>query len=328
MKKILILIITVLFLSTTCHFFNPVDSEDIVRDNPIDPDSEEFGGVVTEDSDGDCIGDYYDIDEIVLLSPENGSTIGDITPYLSTKEKSEDIVSAYCFKVSSEQDMSNPILSITDNLVAVYTVPLNSLMNDSTYYWQVGIKGADGTVSWSNDIFSFSIDITIPILDDGQHQIGEVFEGGIVFYLNGTSGGLICAEYEHSTDIEWGGTGMLIGGTSSAVGTGETNTNAIVTALGSHGGVPYATKLCYDLELNGYTDWFLPSKDELNLMYENLDLYDLGNFEPFVYWSSTEYDANNAWVQAFGDDSGGMQSYAGKDNTALFLVRAVRSFSY
>ena len=58
--------------------------------------------------------------------------------------------------------------------------------------------------------------------------------------------------------------GIEIGGTSTAIGAGEANTEAIVTALGTTEN--YAARLCYELEMGGYSGWFLPSRDELGKM--------------------------------------------------------------
>ena len=106
----------------------------------------------------------------------------------------------------------------------------------------------------------------------------------------------------------------------TVIGTGDNNTNAIVNALGTG---TYAARLCCDLDLNGYTDWFLPSKDELDLMYENLHLQGLGAFGSDYYWSSSESSSGSAWLQRF---YGGYQGDGGKDYWNR--VRAVRAFTY
>ncbi len=97
----------------------------------------------------------------------------------------------------------------------------------------------------------------IPISFKYKLEIGEKYAGGIVFYLNDNYGGLVCAETDQSTGAEWGCYGTTIGGTNIGVGTGEANTIAIVNACNTTG---IAAQICYDLVLNNYSDWFLPSQ--------------------------------------------------------------------
>jgi hypothetical protein len=77
--------------------------------------------------------------------------------------------------------------------------------------------------------------------------------------------------------------------------------------------------LCADLVLNGYSDWYLPSKDELLKLYFNKS--SIGGFSTGVYWSSSEGAANNAWNIIFGS---GLTNFSNKDYPGY--VRAVRAF--
>ena len=148
--------------------------------------------------------------------------------------------------------------------------------------------------------------------------IGQSYMGGIIFYIDGTGNhGLISASSDQSAGAPWGCyNGTLISGTLTAIGTGQANTTLIVNGCSEAG---IAARICNDLVLNGYGDWFLPSKDELNLMYAQQTA--IGGFGNKNYWSSSEYNVNNAWVQYFNN---GAQSYYIKANT--FYVRAVRVF--
>jgi len=156
--------------------------------------------------------------------------------------------------------------------------------------------------------------------------IGDSYGGGIVAYIlqSGDPGydaniqhGLIAATADQSTGIQWyNGSYVVTGATGTAIGTGQANTTAIVEKQGAGS---YAAKLCHDLTVGGYNDWFLPSKDELNKLYINKVA--IGGFADLSYWSSSELSANYAWGQYFG--SGGQGSY-GKNGTAR--VRAVRAF--
>ena len=122
-----------------------------------------------------------------------------------------------------------------------------------------------------------------------------------------------------SPSAEWGCDGTLIpGADGTAVGTGEQNTIDIEAGCTTP---DTAADICANLSLGGYTDWFLPSKDELNLMYENLKVSGVGGFAGYYYWSSSEYGAHYAWYQNF---------YNGNQNNYLkygtYRVRAVRAF--
>ena len=119
--------------------------------------------------------------------------------------------------------------------------------------------------------------------------------------------------------IQWYNSDYIgTGATAIAIGAGKVNTQKIVNIQGNGG---YAAKLCIDLTINGYNDWFLPSIDELNLMHKNLFLKGLGGFVPTDYWSSSEYDVDYAWYQYFMD--GGLYHH-NKESTGQ--VRAVRDF--
>ena len=88
--------------------------------------------------------------------------------------------------------------------------------------------------------------------------------------------------------------------TYTALGKGQQNTNKIVENCGNN----TATDFCDKLIINGYGDWFLPSKDELSIVYRNYKL--VGGVYPIKsqgVWSSSSYDAGNAWVCSF-DGSG------------------------
>ena len=148
--------------------------------------------------------------------------------------------------------------------------------------------------------------------------IGDTHQGGIVFYLDGSGGGLIAAPTDQSTWAEWGCYGTTTGADGEAIGTGASNTTAILSGCASAG---TAAEICANLTLGEYSDWFLPSKDELNLMRENIGQGNIGSFGNDYYWSSTEIDHQLAWEQRFGD--GGQLDFYKDDQVS---VRAVRAF--
>jgi hypothetical protein len=167
--------------------------------------------------------------------------------------------------------------------------------------------------------------------------VGDLKNGGYVVWVNPTdpSKGLVSALVDQSTDIRgvvWydGDFNTLpeTGATSTAIGTGSSNTDAIIAAQGSGS---YAAQLCadYSVTVDGitYDDWFLPSKDELNLLYLQHTL--IGGFTDDVtteiygdyYWSSSESSKYYAWDQDFFDGSD-----ESSDKNYPNLVRAVRAY--
>jgi hypothetical protein len=151
-----------------------------------------------------------------------------------------------------------------------------------------------------------------------EYVIGEHLNGGYIFYVDETGEhGLVCAPSDQDLSALWGNC-TPAGAAGKAVGTGIKNTTDIVLGCQAEG---IAAKICYDLELDGYNDWFLPSIDELFFMYENLHEKGLGGFEDSYYWSSTQ-DRHGAWVVSFFY---GSRSNHGRIEYSI-RTRAIRAF--
>ena len=158
----------------------------------------------------------------------------------------------------------------------------------------------------------------------GGGKVAYILVDGDPGYVAGQVHGLIAATADQST-----GTGIIwaiaaqqstaVTGTLLTLGSGLANTNLIVTQ--NSAGSTYAAGLARAYTGGGYTDWYLPSRDELAKLYANRVA--IGSFDTVAgrYWSSSEASVNQAWDQLFYANGGG---YSSKDLDRL--VRAVRSF--
>ncbi|HAI18461.1 MAG TPA: hypothetical protein DCM10_10775, partial [Xanthomarina gelatinilytica] len=194
-------------------------------------------------------------------------------------------------------------------------------------------------VGCNNDDDSPAVDNQENIPENNALEIGDYHEGGVIIYLDATGEhGLVCS----ITDLTdgntyyaiWnGGVGDIPGADGTEIGTGKQNTIDILNGY-IQGNGPNAAGLCayYSVIIDGERKdgWFLPSKDELNLLFIHKDLInatavanggtEIGNER---YWSSSEYDADYAWKQALYDNGG---QYAYWKPTYSDRVRAVREF--
>jgi len=158
--------------------------------------------------------------------------------------------------------------------------------------------------------------------------------GGYVFYDKGevTDGWryLEAAPSDQAVQRYWFPSQLIeaptTGATATAIGTGAANTALIVGVQGAPGAGedPYAAWLCDSLVIDSLDGWFLPSQDELNLMYARLHLAGIGGFDgESGYWSSSEWvdDPHFAWNQYFKTGGQGHDAKYWNNN-----VRAIRAF--
>ena len=160
--------------------------------------------------------------------------------------------------------------------------------------------------------------------------------------MDGNGGGLIAAPSDQSnttsssTFAEWGCMFQnIIGADGTAIGTGAQNTIDILSACATTG---IAAEICANLTLGGYSDWFLPSREELLEMFFNIGqgnvgvptLTNIGGFSNTKYWSSSEVPSAQ-FTKAFKIDfsattSNSINFPGGYSKNTGSKVRAIRAF--
>ncbi|PKG42764.1 Lcl C-terminal domain-containing protein, partial [Psychroflexus sp. MES1-P1E] len=282
-------------------------------------------------------------DAIVANTAKEGITAAQASAITENTVKvgyTEALVSANTDVVANTAKISMVLgTTATTALAGDTTVDINAGGTNITTYTQGDILYATSATALTKlpkgtagQVLTMNTGATAPewvAATTATYAIGDTHQGGIIFYLDASGKhGLIAAPSDQSTSAAWwNGSYVDTYAYGNGIGAGEGNSQGIRRWQGICSSC-YANELCQDLNLGGETDWYLPSKYELNLMYENigqgnaLGLGNIGNFANNYYWSSTEIDNFDAWDQYF---SNGSQSSNNK-NYAFSRVRAVRAF--
>ena len=155
-------------------------------------------------------------------------------------------------------------------------------------------------------------------------HLGQHVGGGVVFYLDPTGDhGLISSETDQPGWFPYGcNTDTIPGANGTALGTGEQNSAAILSVCADPG---IAARVCDTIVIGGYSDWFLPSRDELDSMQVHQDTIGGFNSSSYsYYWSSTEQSIPGAWVVDFSAVFPNIAAWTNKDG--YFYVRCIRKF--
>lgn len=156
--------------------------------------------------------------------------------------------------------------------------------------------------------------LIVNLFGQSNHYVGESFGGGIVFYVyDGGRHGIITATVDQSTKrLKHGETATATNAGAGGEGTDKFNKERISVIKGAEGEAQkYAS-----YEGSYYSDWYLPSKYELSLLYLNRSV--LGGYNEFAKgWSSAETSVVNAWFTSF---STGRAFSNGKDEVAYIRV--------
>jgi len=195
-----------------------------------------------------------------------------------------------------------------------------SLPGNVDLTWKVRAGNTSGNGAWSKSLV-FKVTLAIGSPFQGG-KVAYIYQIGDPGYVAGETHGLIAATADQTktAGLQWfNGSYVATGATGTALGTGSANTTAIIAVQGSPS-TGFAAGAARPYRGGGFTDWYLPSKDELNQLF--LHQAAIGGFGPHYYWSSSEFDASTAWAKAFDLSS---PAYAYSKNGASY-VRAVRSF--
>ena len=156
-----------------------------------------------------------------------------------------------------------------------------------------------------------------------EYSVGDTGPaGGAIIYDKGEySDGwqyLEVAPMDASFSAVWGGFGREVSGTEEGIGAGYDNTQLILASMNEFGVSNTAAQMCEVLHINGFEDWFIPSKDELDLIYDYFVNNEKVGAHREWYWSSTQYNDGSVWSQNFAD--GSQENYSSKMNRNVVRV--------
>lgn len=245
------------------------------------------------------------ISAITALSAKSGGTI-------TSNGGTSIMACGVCWSTTQNPTITND--TTLNNLeTGSFISYIDQLSPASTYYVRAYAKNSAGTAYGNEVTATTSTNIT---------AIGATYAGGLVFYIDGTGQhGLVSALINQNpvNGAIWGCEGITISGADgTTVGTGKQNTNDIINGCITSG---IAARLCRNYNGGGYSDWFLPSKDELGLMFTELKSKGIGNFDDTTYWSSSEENSSYAHDMYF--PYGGPKYHPKNTN---YSVRAARTF--
>jgi hypothetical protein len=230
------------------------------------------------------------------------------------------------YSTSSDFGTSTSTIINANASAGTYTTSISGLSAVTTYYAKAYATNTAGTT------YGPTISFTTPV---APIAVGDSYGGGKVFYIfqpadvgyyvaNETHG-LIAATVDQSTGIRWYNSNngnQTTGATATAIGTGKSNTDKIINV--QQGSLNwYAAGVARDYKGGEYNDWYLPSRDELNLLYTQKVM--VGGFSNAYYWTSTETSIGDAHFTIFFNGTN-YPCCEGSQKYYYNSVRAIRKF--
>lgn len=218
-----------------------------------------------------------------------------------------------CWNATGNPGLADTVLVDATGGLGAFTVSLAGLTPHTRYYARAYAKNQYGTVY--GEVVSF----------DSGYPFGTEHEGGYVFYNDGTGHGMVAGKVDLTDMLRWAPIESYdYLGTKTAIGYGQSNTTIILTAFGEY---LTAAKACNLYDDGTYTDWFLPSYDELRAIYSNV--YKLGYgtfFLDSLYWSSSELAPPGSAYAYCVDFAARPENYYDYSKDLTLRVRPARAF--
>jgi len=259
--------------------------------------------------------------EAPVVVAQSVTDIYSVGATLKVTLKENDLPTTVTFEYGTSLSYGDAVLGVHDPIFKTETnvkANIASLTKGTTYHFRAKAVNSVGTTYGNDMVFTTKL------------GVGEAYGGGFIIYLDDSDEhGLIAAEIDQSEGIIWdNGTNCIkTNVTAIKVGSGQTNTTRIVSILGLG---DYPAKICDDLVLNGFSDWFLPSLQEFDYIWRYLSGFKQKyNLNGQFYWTSSEVAVSEstqscyAWAQSIY--TGEQANWWRKDNNTPY-VRAVRAF--
>lgn len=263
-------------------------------------------------------------------NPENGATLGTINASTDSGTIAFSVLNSNppgAFAV----DPTTGIVTVADSALFDYELHTELHANISVTVDNV-VENAHVTVFLTNEIDAVQDRLNngetpFQIYNSDNSLLGEIhgsyYQGGYIAHLNLQNGSGLVVYPTELSPAGWGCDSTLTEATATHIFTGKTNTNIILNSSCSD--TTGAAFLANDLEWQGYTDWHLPSRDELLAVFLHVYLKDVGNMLNAIYWTSTEADQFRGTALSFSKT--GHSELSVLKTSDLMRYRPVRYFT-